>query len=383
MRRVYLDHSATTPVHKEVIKAMVESLTYNWGNPSSIYSIGQHAKKAVNIARKQVAILVGANPEEIYFTSSGTEADNLALIGVALAASGKKRHIITSAIEHHAVLHTCAFLEKKGIFVTYLPVDKHGLVNPDDVEKALTDDTILVSVMHANNEIGTIQPIREISQLAKGRGAYFHTDAVQTFGKIPVSVNDLGIDLLSASAHKIYGPKGIGCLYIRKGTAIHPIMFGGKQESNYRSGTENVIGIVGFGKAAQLANQYLETESVNIQRLGEILEERITSEISDVIINGHPTERLPGHLNLTFKNIEGEALLFNLDMKGISVSNGAACNSGSIEGSHVLSALGLPQEVIRGSIRITLGHSNTEEEIDYVIKELTTVLKKLRLMRTR
>lgn len=383
MRHVYLDHGATTPVHNEVTEAMIECLTSNWGNPSSLYSIGQKAKNSTSIARKQVADLIKANPNEIYFTSSGTEADNLALIGVVLANTTKKRHIITSAIEHHAILHTCSFLERNGILVTYLPVDKYGIVDPAVVEKALTENTILVSIMHANNEIGTIQPVKEISQLTKKRKAYFHVDAVQTFGKLPIDVNDLGVDLLSASAHKIYGPKGIGCLYIREDTDIHPIIFGGKQESNYRAGTENVAGIVGFGKAAQLAGQLLTSQSANIRTLGEKLEKVITSEIDDVVLNGHPTNRLPGHLNITFKNVESEALLFNLDMKGISVSTGAACNSGSMEGSHVLAALGLSQEAIRSSIRFTLGRENTEEDINYAVKELKIIINKLRLIMGR
>ncbi|NPV27661.1 MAG: cysteine desulfurase NifS [Firmicutes bacterium] len=380
MRRVYLDHSATTPVHPEVIKAMTKSMSSNWGNPSSIHAFGREARRDVEKARSQVADLVGAKPEEIYFTSGGTEADNLALIGIAMANGQKKRHIITSAIEHHAVLHTCEFLEKNGFKVTYLPVDEFGRVRLADVEEALTEETLLISVMHANNEVGTIQPIAEISRLARAKGVYVHTDAVQTLGKIPVNVNDLGVDLMSLSGHKIYGPKGIGCLYIKKGTRIHPTTFGGGQENKRRAGTENVPGIVGFGQAAELAGQSLESEAARLKSLRDRLEQGIFSTIPHVKLNGHPTERLPGHLNVSIEYVEGESLLLSLDLKGIAASSGSACTSGSLEPSHVLMAMGLSPATAHGSLRLTLGRENTEEDIDYVLRELPPIVERLREM---
>lgn len=380
MRRVYLDHSATTPVHPEVIEAMAKCLSSNWGNPSSIHAFGREARRDVEKARAQVAELVGAKPEEIYFTSGGTEADNLALIGIALANGQKRRHIITSAIEHHAVLHTCEFLEKNGFKVTYLPVDEFGRVRLADVEEALTEETLLISVMHANNEVGTIQPIAEISRLARAKGVYVHTDAVQTLGKIPVNVNNLGVDLMSLSGHKIYGPKGIGCLYIKKGTWIHPTTFGGGQENNRRAGTENVPGIVGFGQAAELAGQSLESEAARLKSLRDRLEQGILATIPHVKLNGHPTERLPGHLNVSIEYVEGESLLLSLDLKGIAASSGSACTSGSLEPSHVLMAMGLSPATAHGSLRLTLGRENTEEDIDYVLRELPPIVERLREM---
>ncbi|KYO64559.1 cysteine desulfurase NifS [Thermovenabulum gondwanense] len=382
MKRIYMDHAGTTPVRKEVVEAMLPYFTEKFGNASTVYSYGREARKAVEEAREKVAALIGADPKEVYFTSGGTEADNWALRGIAYANKEKGNHIITTAIEHHAVLHTCEDLEKKGFKVTYLPVDKYGRVRVEDVINAINDKTILISIMHANNEIGTIEPIEEIGQVLKNldRKIYFHTDAVQTVGKIPVDVNKLNVDLLSISSHKIYGPKGVGALYIKKGTKIQSFMTGGGQEFGKRAGTENVSGIVGFGKAAELIASELEEQQKKLSYLRDKLIKGIMENISDVILNGHPVDRLPHNVNLCFKYIEGESLLLNLDLKGICASSGSACTSGSLEPSHVLLAIGLPHEIAHGSLRLTLGRDNTEEEIDYVVDAIKEIVEKLRQM---
>lgn len=382
MKRVYMDHAGTTPVRQEVLEAMLPYFTERFGNASTIYSYGREAKSAIEEAREKVAHLIGADPREIFFTAGGTESDNWAIRGIAHANKEKGKHIITSSIEHHAVLHTCEDLEKEGFKVTYLPVDKYGLVKVEDVINAITDETILVTIMHANNEIGTIEPIAEIGKALKklDRKIYFHTDAVQTVGKIPVNVDELGVDLLSISAHKIYGPKGVGALYIRKGTKIKPFMTGGAQENKRRAGTENVPGIVGFGKAAELAEKELMEQYEKLSYLRDKLIKGIMEKIPHVILNGHPTQRLPHNVNVCFKYIEGESLLLNLDMKGICASSGSACTSGSLEPSHVLLAIGLPHEIAHGSLRLTLGRDNTEEDVDYVLEVLPGIVEKLRSM---
>ncbi|MDK2895758.1 MAG: cysteine desulfurase [Moorella sp. (in: firmicutes)] len=381
MRRVYLDHSATTPVRPEVLDAMLPFLKEDaFGNPSTIYSYGREAKKALDEAREKVAGLIGARPEEIFFTSGGTEADNLALIGTATANEKKGRHIITSSIEHHAVLHTAQYLMRLGFKVTFLPVTPEGLVRVEDVEEAITPETILISVMHVNNEVGTIQPIKEIGQLARERGIIFHTDAVQSVGKIPVNVDELNVDLLSASSHKIYGPKGVGCLYIRKGTRINPILHGGAQERKRRPGTENMPGIVGFGRAAELAGQELPQEMKRLQALRDKLIDGIMNRIEDVQLNGDREKRVATNANFSFRYVEGESLLLSLDMKGICASSGSACTSGSLDPSHVLLAMGIPHEVAHGSVRMTLGRDNTEADIDYVLEVMPEIVARLRSM---
>ncbi|NPV27750.1 MAG: cysteine desulfurase NifS [Firmicutes bacterium] len=378
VKRVYLDHSATTPVRPEVAELMMTYLTDRFGNPSSLHGFGREAKKGIENARWQVAQVIGAEPEEVIFTSGGTEADNLAIIGTALANQEKGKHIITSSIEHHAVLDACRYLEKQGFQVTYLPVDEMGSVNPAEVAQAIADQTILISIMHANNEVGTIQPIEEIGQIAKEKGIIFHVDAVQTFGKVPVNVNALQVDLLSASAHKIYGPKGTGCLYIRQGTRVEPLLHGGSQEQTQRPGTENTAGIIGFGLAAELASQEMAQNAAHLTQLRERLVKGITGSIEDVKLNGHPVRRVPGHINVSFLHLEGESLLFALDMEGIAASSGSACAAGAIEPSHVLTAIGLPPEVAQASVRMTLGRGNTVEDIDYVLEVLPGIVERLR-----
>lgn len=382
MERIYMDHAGTTPMRKEVLDAMIPYLTEKFGNASTIYSFGREAKKALEDSREKVASLIGADPREVFFTAGGTESDNWALRGIAATHKNKGNHIITSSIEHHAILHTCQDLEKQGFRVTYLPVDKYGLIDPKHVEDAINDDTILVSIMHANNEIGTIEPIKEIANIIKSKNdkIIFHTDAVQTVGKIPVNVDELGVDLLSISSHKIYGPKGIGALYIRKGTKIAPFMTGGAQENQKRAGTENIPGIVGFGKACELIGQELEEQTKKLLYLRGKLIKNILEKIPNSRLNGHPTQRLPHNANFCFEFIEGESMLLNLDMKGICASSGSACTSGSLEPSHVLLAIGLPHEIAHGSLRLTLGRDNTEEQVDYVIQVLPEIVQKLRNM---
>ncbi len=380
MKLVYLDYAATTPTHPEVVKAMLPYFTEVFGNPSSIYSCGQEAKGAVEEARVKVAGLIGARDEEIVFTSGGTEADNFALKGVAFVNENRGNHIITSAIEHHAITETCAFLEKRGFRITYLPVDGYGLVDPDAVRRAITDKTILVSVMQANNEIGTMEPIAEIGRVARESGVYFHTDAVQTVGHIPVDVNELGVDLLSLSAHKLYGPKGVGALYIRKGTKLLPFMHGGGQERNRRASTENVPGIVGLGRAAELAQQEISEEAERLTHLRDQLIKALLEQIDDIHLNGHPVQRLPNNVNISVDFVEGESMCLNLDLEGICASTGSACSSSSLEPSHVLMALGLSPEQAHGSLRFTLGKWTGEEDIERVVEVLPRVVAKLRAM---
>lgn len=380
MDRIYMDNAATTAVSPEVLQAMLPYFTDIYGNPSSIHSTGRDARRAVDAARKQVAAAIGAQPTEIYFTAGGSESDNWAIKGTAFAKRAKGNHIITSQIEHHAVLHTCAWLEKQGFEVTYLPVDEFGRVRVEDVEKAITDKTILISIMAANNEIGTLQPITEIGKLAKSRGILFHTDAVQAMGAIPIDVNAMNIDMLSMSGHKFHGPKGIGVLYVRKG--VHPDIFmhGGAQERGQRAGTENLAGIVGIGKAIELATQNLEASAARMSRLRDKLIDGILAEIPEVRLNGHRTERLPNNVNVSIRYIEGEAMLLRLDLAGIAGSSGSACTSGSLDPSHVLLAIGLPHEIAHGSLRLSLGTDTTEEQVDEVLRVLPGIVKDLRAM---
>ncbi len=380
MKKVYFDHSATTPVDGEVAKIMIEYMTDKFGNPGSIHFFGREANKAVNEARKNVADLVGATEKEVFFTSGGTESDNLAIKGVALANRKKGNHIITTAIEHHAVLHACEALEKQGFTVTYLPVDENAMVRIEDVKNAITDKTILISVMFANNEVGTIQPIKEIGQLAREKGIYFHTDAVQAAGNYPIDVNEYNIDLLSISGHKLYGPKGVGAIYIRKGVKIESLQQGGSQERKLRAGTENVPGIVGLGKAAEQAKLEMEQRMTHVRGLRDKLMKGIQEKISDIKLNGHPEIRLPGNLNFSFFYIEGESLLLNLDMKGIAASSGSACTSGSLDPSHVLLAMGMNHETAHGSLRLSLGRHNTEDDVNYCLEVLPVIVEKLRSM---
>lgn len=379
-RKVYLDHAATTPVRPEVAEVVTRYMIEEFGNASSIHSFGRAARKGLEEAREQVASLIGADAREIIFTSGGTESDNMALKGVAEAQRQRGKHIITSRIEHHAVLHTAEHLEKDGFEVTYLDVDSDGLVDPDDVREAIRDDTILVSVMFANNEVGTIEPVGEIGKICKERGVVFHSDGVQAVGSIPIDVNELGLDLLTISAHKMYGPKGVGALYVRKGTKIAPIIHGGAHERGKRAGTENVAGIVGFGKAAELARVEMDARRNHLLLLRDRLIRGILERVEDVKLNGHPTERLPNNVNVSIMYVEGESMLLNLDMMGIAASSGSACTSGSLEPSHVLLAMGVPHEVAHGSLRMTLGSANTEEDVDYVVDCLGEIVKRLRAM---
>jgi len=379
LRKVYLDHGATTPLDEEVLEAMMPFFKEYYGNPSSVHSFGREVKKEVEGARERIAKNMGVEPEEVYFTSGGTEADNLALIGTARALKEKGNHIITSAIEHHAVLDTCAWLKKEGFEVTALPVDEYGMVSPGDVEEAIKDNTILVSIIYANNEVGTIQPIEEIGRITREKGVLFHTDAVQSVGNLPVNVESMSVDLLAISAHKFYGPKGIGALYVRKGTRINRLAHGGGQEQGMRAGTENVPGIIGMAKAMELAVSQEEEITPGIKNLRDRLTQGLLS-IEDVRLNGHPTKRLPGNVNVSFEYIEGEAMLLSLDYKGIGASSGSACSSGSMHASHVLLAMGIPDQTAHGSVRFTLGRHTTGEDIDYVLEVVPEVVERLRSM---
>ena len=377
---IYMDHSATSPVDPEVFEAMKPYFVDNFGNASTLYSQGRDARKAMEAAREQVASLIGAKPEEVIFTSGGTESDNIAIKGTAYRLKNKGNHIITSAIEHPAVRETCKYLEKNGFEVTYLPVYEEGIVRVSDLEDAITDKTILITIMHANNEIGTIQPISEIGKIARENKIYFHTDAVQTVGKIPVNVEEMNVDMLSLSAHKVYGPKGIGALYVKKGVRLEPIIHGGGHEKGLRPGTENVSGIVGLGKACELAEKNLLEDTKYITNLRDRLIDGILDSIEQSYLDGHRTKRLPNNANLRFTGIEGESLVLHLDSKGVAASTGSACSSKSLEPSHVLIALGLEHVEAHGSLRLTLGKENTEEEVDYVItavKEVVETLRKL------
>ena len=378
MRNVYLDYSATTPVKEEVLKEMIPYFTEKFGNPSSLYDKGLEAKDAVNHAREQVAALINAEPREIFFTAGGTEADNWAVFGVCDKLKDKGNHIITTKIEHHAMLHSCAFLEKQGFRVTYLDIDKDGRVDLEQLKNSITDKTILISVMMINNEIGTLQPIKEIAEIAKAHKIIFHTDAVQALGNVPIDVKELGVDLMSMSSHKIYGPKGEGALFIRKGLRISNYLHGGAQENGKRAGTENLTGIVGFGKAAELARVNFDEHVAHCSSLRNYLIDRILSEIPDTILNGTMDGRHPGNANITFKYIEGESILLLLNQFGISVSTGSACSSKSLEPSHVLTALGVPVEMIHGTVRFTVGDFTTKEDIDYVVDSLKNIVTKLR-----
>lgn len=379
-RRVYLDYSATTPVKEEVLKEMIPYFTENFGNPSSLYTIGLEAKAAVEKARGQVAKLINANENEVYFTGCGSEADNWTLFGVANAmkAKGKGNHIITSRIEHHAILHSCQFLEKNGFEVTYLDCEKDGTITPESLEAAIREDTILVSVMFVNNEIGTVEPVAKLAEVAHKHGIIFHTDAVQALGNVHIDVKALGIDMMSMSGHKIYGPKGVGALYMRKGIRIPNYLHGGAQEMGKRAGTENLAGIVGFGKAAELAMNNLDKHIAHCSELRNYLIEQIKKNIPDVVVNGNMEHRHPGNANVTFEYIEGESILLLLDHFGIAVSTGSACSSKSLEPSHVLTAIGVPDEMIHGTIRFTVGDFTTKDDIDYVIDCLVKVVSRLR-----
>lgn len=379
MNRIYLDNAATTPIRSEVLNSMMPFFDNRFGNPSSLYSYGQEAKKAIEEARDRVAAAIGANADEIFFTSGGTESDNWALIGAAYALKNKGNHIITTSIEHHAVLHTCQYLEKQGFEITYLPVDEYGLVDPNDLKEAIKDNTILVSIMYANNEIGTIEPIEELAKVAHEKGVLFHTDAVQAVGNVPIDLKKLDIDMLSISAHKIYGPKGVGALYIKKGVRIDSLIHGGAQERNRRAGTENVAGIVGFGTAIELITKNIDEHIKKLTRLRDKLIDGIL-KIPYTRLNGHPNKRLPGNVNVSFEFVDGESLILSLDMEGICVSSGSACTAGSIDPSHVLLAIGLPEEIAHGSLRLTIGEENTEEEIDTVINKLPKIVDRLRQM---
>lgn len=380
MKRIYFDHSATTPVDREVAESMLEYMTEKYGNPSSVHSFGRETRKAIEEAREKVAALINAAPNEIIFTSGGTEGDNLAIKGVAYGNRKKGNHIITTAIEHHAVLHTCEYLEKQGFTVTYLPVDEHAMINLDDLKNAITDKTILISIMFANNEVGTIQPVKEIGQLAKEKGIYFHTDAVQAVGNCPIDVKELNIDLLTMSGHKFHASKGVGALYIRRGVKVEEIQHGGGHERNLRAGTENVPGIVGLGKAAEIARRDMDKKVPYIKGLRDKIIAGITENIPHIRLNGHPEQRMPGNVNFSFLYIEGESLLLNLDLKGIAASSGSACTSGSLDPSHVLLSMGLTHEVAHGSLRVSLGRGNTEEEVDYFLEVVPEIVERLRSM---
>ena len=378
MRRIYMDHNATTPVRPEVLETLLPYYREEFGNPSSVHSFGQGIRVAVEETREKVAALLGAKPREVVFTSCGTESDNMALRGVLSANGARGRHVVTSQIEHPAVLDTCRFMETRGAEITYVPVGPSGVVDPDDVARAIRGDTVLISVMHGNNETGCIQPISEIGRIAKERGVLFHTDAVQTVGKVPTRVDDLQADLLSLSGQKLNAPKGVGALYIREGTPCEALIAGGHQERNRRSGTENVAGIIALGKACELALREMEEEGRRVSALRDRLEEGLLENIPEVQINGDPKRRLPGTLNLSFRAVGGEPLLINLDLLGVAVSTGSACASGSTDPSHVLVAMGVSKDMIQGSLRFSLGWGNTEEEVDYVIEVLPPIVERLR-----
>lgn len=380
MRKVYLDHSATTPVRVEVVSAVVEYMTGKYGNPSSVHYFGRDARAGLEKARSQVAALIRALPEEITFTSGGTEADNMAILGAARAYGEKGNHIITTAVEHHAVLDTCKALEKEGFRITILPVDEEGLISLEDLENSITTETILVSIMHVNNEIGTIQPIEDIGRITREKGVLFHTDAVQSLGKLPIDVKKMNIDLLSGSGHKIYAPKGTGFLYVRKGVRLSPLVYGGGQERKKRSGTENLPGIVGLGLAAELAGTEMESEINRQTQLRNRLIKGLMDRIPELRLNGHPVKRIGSNVNISVLYVEGESLLLALDLKGIAASSGSACTSGSLDPSHVLLALGLSHEVAHGSLRLTLGKDTTQADIDYVLEELPPIVERLRMM---
>ncbi|MEK6529758.1 MAG: IscS subfamily cysteine desulfurase [candidate division NC10 bacterium] len=374
--RVYLDHNASTQVHPEVVAAMLPYFGERFGNPSSVHSFGREAREGVEIAREQVANFLRVSKDEVVFTSGGTESDNLAIKGVAGARGAG--HLITSQIEHHAVLRTCQVLETQGFAVTYLPVDGDGLINPDDVRRAIRPDTILITIMHANSEVGTIQPVDAIGAIARERGIPFHVDGVQTFGKVPIDLDGFGIDLLSFSSHKIYGPKGVAGLYVRKGTKMVSVQHGGEHERRRRAGTENVPGIVGFGEAVERRAREMEAEAVRLAALRNRFWQGVSARVPEVRLNGHPTRRLPGTLNLCFRHVESESIVLGLDLKGVAVSAGSACTSGNVEPSYVLVAMGIPLDWAMGSVRATLGRLNTDADIDYVLEVLPPLVERIR-----
>ncbi len=376
--RIYLDNAATTRTSQEVVDAMLPYFTESYGNPSSIYELGQRSKEAITKAREEIAKVIGAKTEEIYFTAGGSEADNWAIKAAYEAYKNKGNHIITTKIEHHAVLHPCQYLEKQGAKVTYLDVDENGLIDLEQLQKAISPETILITIMFANNEIGTIEPVKEIGMIAKEHGILFHTDAVQVFGQVPIDVDEMNIDMLSSSAHKINGPKGIGCLYIRKGVKIRSFIHGGAQERKRRAGTENVPGIVGYGVAARMAAETMEARTRKEQELRDYFIRRVLDEVPYTRLNGDPEKRLPNNANFSFRFIEGESLLIMLDMKGIAGSSGSACTSGSLDPSHVLLAIGLPHEIAHGSLRLTLGADTTKEDLDYTLEQIKEIVAKLR-----
>jgi cysteine desulfurase len=378
MKTIYMDHSATTPVRAEVVEAMLPYFGEAYGNASSVHAPGRRAHEAMEHARETIGALIGASPAEVIFTSGGTEADNLAIKGVA--AVGRKRHVITSAVEHHAVLNACGALEKQGFEVTRLPVDAYGLVSAESLANALRGDTCLVTVMLANNEVGTIEPVRELAALASGAGVPFHTDAVQAIGKVPVNVDELGVDMLSISAHKFYGPKGVGALYVRRGTRVRSIQHGGHHERGLRAGTENVPGIVGMARALELACGEMEGQSLRLRGLSDELASGLVERVPDCRLNGHPERRLPHLVNLGFENVEGESLLMSLDAVGVAVSTGSACTSGTLEPSHVLTAMGIPPEKSHGSLRFSLGRDNTADDVAYVMERLPATVERFRQM---
>ncbi len=380
MRRVYFDHGATTPLEPVVMEEMLPYLNEFFGNPSSFHRFGRPVRKAMETARERVAAAVGAGPKEVIFTSGGTESVNMAINGAALANQSKGNHIITCTVEHHCSLNTCKGLARKGFEVSFIPVDQYGMVNVDDIAAAITDRTILINIMHANNEIGTIQPVAEIGRLARERGIIFHTDACASFGKIPVNVDKLGADLVSVSAHKIYGPKGSGALYVRNGTKWRPMFHGGAQERLRRSGTENVPGIVGFGKAAELAVAGLEKESKHLKCLRDKIIQGITKSYEHVLLTGHPEKRLPNHASFCFQFIEGESMLLYLDMQGVAASSGSSCTAGSMEPSHVLTSIGISPIDAHGSLVLTLGKGNSEEDVNFFLEKLAPIINKLRDM---
>jgi cysteine desulfurase len=380
MKEIYLDYAATTPPEEQVINKMCEAYRQAYGNPSSIHLIGRRAKGYVEEAREIIAQYIGADPKEIYFTSGGTECDNWVIKGTAHAKQKKGKHIITSCIEHHAILHSCQYLEKQGFEITYLPVDECGSVEISELKKAIREDTILISIMMANNEIGTLQPIKEIGEIARKKGILFHSDAVQALGSVPLNVNELNLDMMSLSAHKIYGPKGVGAMYIKKGVRIDPFMHGGAQEFKKRAGTHNVVDIVGFGQAVKMLSENDAAYVAHYKKIRDYLRDRITQEIEYVKLNGHSEKRLPNNLNVSIGYVEGEALLLSLDMEGICVSTGSACSSGSLKPSHVATAISIGDDFIHGTTRFTVGRFTTLEDIDYTVEKIKEVVARLRAM---
>lgn len=380
MKKIYMDHNATTPLHPEALDAMLPFLKDNFGNPSSIHWAGRGVKKYIDEAREKAANLLNADPSEIVFTGGGSEGDNLAIKGVVNVLKKKSNHIITTQVEHPAVLTTCQYMEKRGCKVTYLPVDHDGMIDLDDLRDSITKKTVLISIMYANNETGTLFPIKEVGEIAADNGIVFHTDAVQAVGKIPIDVKDLNVDLLSLSGHKLYGPKGIGCLYVKKGTPLVPLIHGGHQEGGRRAGTEDIPGIVGLGKACEIVNRDMESQLKHITKLRDRLYKGIIDKLDHVKLNGHPVNRIPNTLNLSFEFIEGESLLLNLDLEGIAVSSGSACTSGSLKPSHVLTAMDITPEIAQGSLRFSLGLGNTEEDVEHVLGVLPEIVNRLRSM---